>query len=90
MGKRGHLPLWGGGEKTTENMSNDPMTCVGVRVHVAPRRRAPTRVPTGCEYVCRYAFAYVYAGTRRPFVFKCVCMRTVSGEVGVKLVPTLL
>lgn len=90
MGKRGHLPLWGGGEKTSENMSNDPMTCVWVRVHVAPRRRAPTRVPTGCEYVCRYAFAYVYAGTRRPFVFKCVCMRTVSGGVGVKLVPTLL
>lgn len=81
----------GGGAETIENMSNDARMCFGLCMHVSPLGRAPTRVATGYEYVCRYAFAYVYAGAGAGRLFlKCVCVRTVSREVGVKLVPTLL
>lgn len=80
FGETGPFTSVGGGEKTTENVSNDPVTCVWLCVHVSPRRRAPTRVPTGCEYVCRYAFAYVYAAGRAGRLFLSVFACAQSAE----------
>lgn len=51
----------GGGGGTIENMSDDARTRFRVSMRASPLRRAPTRVSTGYEYVCRYALAYVYA-----------------------------
>lgn len=82
VGKWRRLPRWGGGGKTIENMSDDARMWFWVCTHVAPLGRAPARVSTGYEYVCRYAFAYVPARARGgPFVFK-VCWRAHSQRRG--------
>lgn len=91
-------PVWGnggiylgGGGETIENMSDDARTRFRVSARVSTSARSHPRVHGVriCLPIC-VSLCLCARGQAGRLFLKCVCVHTVGGGVGVKLVPALL